>query len=79
MILKVRSEPNFLLFFFSSSNALENVYSMIQHPKDAARPESAVPGANGSAASPRSTQCAPGQGVRAASPPCLIQRQVQIW
>lgn len=49
---------------------------MIQHPKDAARPESTVPGANGSVASPRSTQGGPGQGVRAASPPCLIQRQV---
>uniref|UniRef100_H3CR90 G-protein coupled receptors family 1 profile domain-containing protein n=1 Tax=Tetraodon nigroviridis TaxID=99883 RepID=H3CR90_TETNG len=58
-----------------SDNALENVYSMIQHPKDAARPDSAVPGANGSVASPRSPQDAPGQGVRAASPPCLIQRQ----
>lgn len=61
-----------------SSNALENVYSMIQHPKEAARPESAVPGANGSVVSP------PGPGVRAASPPCLIQRQVgtpetRIW
>ncbi|XP_056912530.1 capping protein, Arp2/3 and myosin-I linker protein 3 isoform X3 [Takifugu flavidus] len=53
-----------------SENALENVYSMIQHPKDAARPDGAVPGANGSAPSPRPTQ-----GVRAASPPCLIQRQ----
>lgn len=78
MTLKVRSEPNLCEFVFPSSNALENVYSMIQHPKDAARPESAVPGANGSVASPRSTQGAPGQGVRAASPPCLIQRQVQI-
>lgn len=75
MILKVKSEHNFV---FPSSNALENVYSMIQHPKDAARLESTVPGANGSVASPPSTQGAPGQGVRAASPPCLIQRQVQI-
>lgn len=50
---------------------------MIQHPKDAARAESGVPGANGSVPSPQSTQGAPGQGVRAASPPCLIQRQVQ--
>lgn len=49
---------------------------MIQHPKDAARPDSAVPGANGSAPSPRPMQAAPAQGVRAASPPCLIQRQV---
>lgn len=51
---------------------------MIQHPKDVARPESTVPGANGSVASPRSAQGAPGQGVRATSPPCLIQRQVQM-
>uniref|UniRef100_A0A3B4W9F8 Capping protein regulator and myosin 1 linker 3 n=1 Tax=Seriola lalandi dorsalis TaxID=1841481 RepID=A0A3B4W9F8_SERLL len=58
-------------------SASENVYSMIQHPKDAVRPESAVPGANGSMPSPRPMQGAPVHGLRAASPPCLIQRQVQ--
>uniref|UniRef100_A0A3B4UDP8 Capping protein regulator and myosin 1 linker 3 n=1 Tax=Seriola dumerili TaxID=41447 RepID=A0A3B4UDP8_SERDU len=57
------------------SDASENVYSMIQHPKDAVRPESAVPGANGSMPSPRPMQGAPVHGLRAASPPCLIQRQ----
>nr|XP_046265204.1 capping protein, Arp2/3 and myosin-I linker protein 3 isoform X2 [Scatophagus argus] len=57
------------------SDALENVYSMIQHPKDAGRPESAVPGANGTMPSPRPTQGVPVHGMRAASPPCLIQRQ----
>ncbi|XP_068605099.1 capping protein, Arp2/3 and myosin-I linker protein 3 [Brachionichthys hirsutus] len=56
-----------------SDSALENVYSMIQHPKDAGRPEkeSAVPGTNGAVPSPRPTQGVPG----AASPSCLIQRQ----
>lgn len=69
---QIRNPLQRVCFSFPSSNALENVYSMIQHPKDAARPESTVPGANGSVASP------PGPGVRAASPPCLIQRQVGI-
>uniref|UniRef100_A0A3Q2DWB2 Capping protein regulator and myosin 1 linker 3 n=1 Tax=Cyprinodon variegatus TaxID=28743 RepID=A0A3Q2DWB2_CYPVA len=55
--------------------ASENVYSMIQHPKDTVRPESAVPGANGSMSSPRPTQGQPVHGMRAASPPCPIQRQ----
>ncbi|XP_047446464.1 capping protein, Arp2/3 and myosin-I linker protein 3 isoform X2 [Mugil cephalus] len=55
-------------------DASENVYSMI-HPKDAVRPESAVLGANGTMPSPRPTQGVPVHGVRAASPPCLIQRQ----
>lgn len=50
---------------------------MIQHPKDAGRPDSAVPGANGTMSSPRPTQGVPVHGLRAASPPCLIQRQVQ--
>uniref|UniRef100_A0A3Q3WH06 Uncharacterized protein n=1 Tax=Mola mola TaxID=94237 RepID=A0A3Q3WH06_MOLML len=59
------------------SSALENVYSMIQHPKDAGRPESAVPGANGTMPSPRPAPAFPPQGVRAASPPFLIQRQVR--
>ncbi|XP_069567453.1 capping protein, Arp2/3 and myosin-I linker protein 3 isoform X3 [Brachyistius frenatus] len=58
-----------------SDSTSENVYSMIQHPKDAGRPESAVPGANGTMSSPRPTQGVPVHGMRAASPPCLIQRQ----
>ncbi|KAG8013889.1 Capping protein, partial [Nibea albiflora] len=58
-----------------SDSALENVYSMIQHPKDTGRPESTVPGANGTMSSPRPTHGVPGHGMRAASPPCLIQRQ----
>ncbi|KAK1879263.1 Capping protein Arp2/3 and myosin-I linker protein 3, partial [Dissostichus eleginoides] len=37
----------------------ENVYSMIQHPKDAGRPDSAVPGANGTMSSPRPMQGVP--------------------
>ncbi|MED6240543.1 hypothetical protein ATANTOWER_022995, partial [Ataeniobius toweri] len=56
-------------------SASENVYSMIQHPKDTGRPESAVPGANGTMSSPRPAQGVPVHGVRAASPPCPIQRQ----
>ncbi|XP_074544479.1 capping protein, Arp2/3 and myosin-I linker protein 3 isoform X4 [Halichoeres trimaculatus] len=55
--------------------ALENVYSMIQHPKDTVRPESTVPGANGAMPSPRPMQGVPVPGMRAPSPPCLIQRQ----
>ncbi|XP_061588774.1 capping protein, Arp2/3 and myosin-I linker protein 3 isoform X1 [Cololabis saira] len=58
-----------------SDGASENVYSMIQHPKDIVRPESAVSGANGSMPSPRQTQGASVRGMRTASPPCLIQRQ----
>uniref|UniRef100_A0A3Q0R789 Capping protein regulator and myosin 1 linker 3 n=1 Tax=Amphilophus citrinellus TaxID=61819 RepID=A0A3Q0R789_AMPCI len=58
------------------NSASENVYSMIQHPKDAGRPESAGPGANGSMPSPRPTQSM--HAMRSASPPCLIQRQVQF-
>ncbi|XP_035796909.2 capping protein, Arp2/3 and myosin-I linker protein 3 isoform X1 [Amphiprion ocellaris] len=57
-----------------SDSASENVYSMI-HPKDIARPESAGPGANGAMPSPRPTQGVSVHGMRAASPPCLIQRQ----
>nr|XP_020460196.1 capping protein, Arp2/3 and myosin-I linker protein 3-like isoform X2 [Monopterus albus] len=57
------------------SDASENIYSMIQHPKDTIRAESAVPGANGTMPSPRPMQGVPVHGVRAASPPCLIQRQ----
>ncbi|XP_029309490.1 capping protein, Arp2/3 and myosin-I linker protein 3 isoform X2 [Cottoperca gobio] len=58
-----------------SDSTSENVYSMIQHTKEAGRPESTVPGANGTMASPRSMQGVSVQGLRAASPPCLIQRQ----
>ncbi|KAM9845463.1 capping protein, Arp2/3 and myosin-I linker protein 3 [Aulostomus maculatus] len=58
-----------------SDSASENVYSMIQHPKDAGRAEVAVPGANGAMPSPQVAQGVPIQGMRPASPPCLIQRQ----
>uniref|UniRef100_A0A3P8TWI7 Capping protein regulator and myosin 1 linker 3 n=1 Tax=Amphiprion percula TaxID=161767 RepID=A0A3P8TWI7_AMPPE len=58
----------------SNFNTSENVYSMI-HPKDIARPESTGPGANGAMPSPRPTQGVSVHGMRAASPPCLIQRQ----
>ncbi|XP_014913152.1 leucine-rich repeat-containing protein 16B-like isoform X4 [Poecilia latipinna] len=58
-----------------SECASENVYSMIQHPKDTGRPESAVPGANGTLSSPRPAQGVPAHGLRTASPPCSIQRQ----
>ncbi|XP_071397839.1 capping protein, Arp2/3 and myosin-I linker protein 3 [Centroberyx affinis] len=57
------------------SDASENVYSMIQHPKDPGRAEAAVPGANGTVPSPRPAQGLPLHGMRGASPPCLIQRQ----
>ncbi|KAM4728724.1 capping protein, Arp2/3 and myosin-I linker protein 3 isoform 2-T2 [Anableps anableps] len=56
-----------------SECASENVYSMIQHPKDTGRPETAVPGANGTMSSPRPAQGLP--GMRAVTPPCSIQRQ----
>ncbi|KAM9719685.1 capping protein, Arp2/3 and myosin-I linker protein 3 isoform 2-T2 [Menidia menidia] len=55
--------------------ASENVYSMIQHPKDAARLEDVIHGANGATPSPQITQGVPAHGMRAVSPPCLIQRQ----
>ncbi|KAM3604253.1 uncharacterized protein V6R79_008543 [Siganus canaliculatus] len=58
-----------------ADSALENVYSMIQHPKDAGGPENAVPGANGTMPSPRPMQGVPVHVIRGASPPCLIQRQ----
>ncbi|XP_060940835.1 capping protein, Arp2/3 and myosin-I linker protein 3 [Limanda limanda] len=58
-----------------SDSASENVYSMIQHPKDPMRPEGSTPGANGTMASPRPTQGVPGNGMSPAIPPCLIQRQ----
>ncbi|XP_034470689.1 capping protein, Arp2/3 and myosin-I linker protein 3 isoform X2 [Hippoglossus hippoglossus] len=57
------------------SDASENVYSMIQHPKDPMRPECSIPGANGTTASPRPMPGVPGHGMRPGSPPCLIQRQ----
>ncbi|KAM3866143.1 capping protein, Arp2/3 and myosin-I linker protein 3 [Diretmus argenteus] len=56
-------------------DASENIYSMIQHPKDPGKAEVAVPGANGSMPSPRPTQGVPLHGMRGVSPPCLIQRQ----
>ncbi|XP_055359768.1 capping protein, Arp2/3 and myosin-I linker protein 3 isoform X2 [Betta splendens] len=55
------------------SDASENVYSIIQHPKDAARPESTIPGANGTMPSPQSTQ-----GMRAASPPSLQKQSTDL-
>uniref|UniRef100_A0A3Q3SD58 Capping protein regulator and myosin 1 linker 3 n=1 Tax=Mastacembelus armatus TaxID=205130 RepID=A0A3Q3SD58_9TELE len=58
-----------------SDSTSENVYSMIQHPKDTMRPECTVPGANGTMPSPRPIQDVPVHGMRAPSPPCLIQRQ----
>ncbi|XP_031166420.2 capping protein, Arp2/3 and myosin-I linker protein 3 isoform X2 [Sander lucioperca] len=54
------------------SDASENVYSMIQQT---GRPESTVPGANGTMPSTRPMQGVPVHGMRAASPSCLIQRQ----
>ncbi|XP_028329316.1 capping protein, Arp2/3 and myosin-I linker protein 3 isoform X2 [Gouania willdenowi] len=61
--------------FNQDSDTSENVYSMIQHPKDGSRPESAVPGTNGNVGSPRMAQAGPQHGVRTGSPPCLIQKQ----
>uniref|UniRef100_A0A8C9XGW8 Capping protein regulator and myosin 1 linker 3 n=1 Tax=Sander lucioperca TaxID=283035 RepID=A0A8C9XGW8_SANLU len=58
------------------NSASENVYSMIQQT---GRPESTVPGANGTMPSTRPMQGVPVHGMRAASPSCLIQRQVQCW
>ncbi|XP_056149842.1 capping protein, Arp2/3 and myosin-I linker protein 3 [Lampris incognitus] len=58
-----------------SDCASENVYSMIQHPKDPGKMEVAGQGANGNMPSPRPMQGAPPHGLRVASPPCLIQRQ----
>ncbi|XP_061653768.1 capping protein, Arp2/3 and myosin-I linker protein 3 isoform X2 [Phyllopteryx taeniolatus] len=53
----------------------ENVYSMIQHPKDAGRADNSVHGANGTMPSPRVRQGVPVQGLRPTSPSYLIQRQ----
>nr|XP_057921932.1 capping protein, Arp2/3 and myosin-I linker protein 3 isoform X2 [Doryrhamphus excisus] len=53
----------------------ENVYSMIQHPKDAGRTDNTMHGANGAMPSPGVGQGAPVQGLRPTSPSCLIQRQ----
>ncbi|CAL1580131.1 unnamed protein product [Knipowitschia caucasica] len=58
-----------------SDGVCENVYSMIQHPKDMGRAEGTFPGENGTMSSPRSTQGIPTHGIRTASPPCLMQRQ----
>uniref|UniRef100_A0A4W6CTR6 Capping protein regulator and myosin 1 linker 3 n=1 Tax=Lates calcarifer TaxID=8187 RepID=A0A4W6CTR6_LATCA len=69
----ISNQDSEIVFFYRIAS--ENVYSMIQHPKDAVRPESGVPGANGTMPSPRPTQGVPVHGMRAASPPCLIQRQ----
>ncbi|XP_078119455.1 capping protein, Arp2/3 and myosin-I linker protein 3 [Sander vitreus] len=55
-----------------SDSASENVYSMIQQT---GRPESTVPGANGTMPSTRPMQGVPVHGMRAESPSCLIQRQ----
>ncbi|KAM4604658.1 capping protein, Arp2/3 and myosin-I linker protein 3 [Polymixia lowei] len=57
------------------SDTLENVYSMIQHPKDSGKAEVAVPGANGNMPSPRPMPGLPLHSMRGGSPPCLIQRQ----
>ncbi|XP_051944703.1 capping protein, Arp2/3 and myosin-I linker protein 3 isoform X3 [Hippocampus zosterae] len=53
----------------------ENVYSMIQHPKDVGKADHSALGANGTVPSPRVGQGVPAQGLRPASPSCLIQRQ----
>ncbi|KAJ0011894.1 hypothetical protein NQD34_012869, partial [Periophthalmus magnuspinnatus] len=58
-----------------SDGVCENIYSMIQHPKDMGRAEGAFPGENGTMPSPWPTQGIPAHGIRTASPPCLIQRQ----
>uniref|UniRef100_A0A3B4B9H7 Uncharacterized protein n=1 Tax=Periophthalmus magnuspinnatus TaxID=409849 RepID=A0A3B4B9H7_9GOBI len=59
----------------SCHGVCENIYSMIQHPKDMGRAEGAFPGENGTMPSPWPTQGIPAHGIRTASPPCLIQRQ----
>uniref|UniRef100_A0A3Q2Y630 Capping protein regulator and myosin 1 linker 3 n=1 Tax=Hippocampus comes TaxID=109280 RepID=A0A3Q2Y630_HIPCM len=58
-----------------SDSLSENVYSMIQHPKDVGRADHSALGANGTVPSPRVGQGVPVQGLRPASPSCLIQRQ----
>lgn len=58
-----------------SDGVCENVYSMIQHPRDMGLAEGAVPGENGAMPSPRPIHGIPTHGIRAGSPPCLIQRQ----
>ncbi|XP_046883074.1 capping protein, Arp2/3 and myosin-I linker protein 3 [Hypomesus transpacificus] len=57
------------------AEASENVYSFIQHPKDAVRVESTIQGTNGGMPSPRPSHGVPLPGVRVGSPPCHIQRQ----
>nr|XP_040027129.1 capping protein, Arp2/3 and myosin-I linker protein 3 isoform X4 [Gasterosteus aculeatus aculeatus] len=56
-----------------SDSTSENVYSMIQHTKEAGRPESTLPGANGTMPLPGPVQSVPVHGMRAASP--SVQRQ----
>ncbi|XP_061695752.1 capping protein, Arp2/3 and myosin-I linker protein 3 isoform X12 [Syngnathoides biaculeatus] len=53
----------------------ENLYSMIQHPKDGGRADNSVHGANGTMPSPRVREGVPVQGLRPTSPSYLIQRQ----
>ncbi|XP_057712862.1 capping protein, Arp2/3 and myosin-I linker protein 3 isoform X1 [Corythoichthys intestinalis] len=53
----------------------ENVYSMIQHPKDAGSTDNFMHGGNGTIPSPRVGQGVAVQGLRPTSPSCLIQRQ----
>ncbi|KAM9791599.1 capping protein, Arp2/3 and myosin-I linker protein 3 isoform 4-T4 [Syngnathus typhle] len=57
------------------SSTSENVYSMIQHPKDAGRADHSAHGANGTVPSPQVGQGIPVQSLRPVSPSCLIQRQ----
>ncbi|KAM9789899.1 capping protein, Arp2/3 and myosin-I linker protein 3 [Neosynchiropus ocellatus] len=60
-----------------SDCASENVYSMIQHTKDAGKSDVSICGTNGTMGmpSPRVNQGVPMQGFRPSSPTCLIQRQ----
>uniref|UniRef100_A0A4W5NM88 Capping protein regulator and myosin 1 linker 3 n=1 Tax=Hucho hucho TaxID=62062 RepID=A0A4W5NM88_9TELE len=67
----------------SHENASENVYSMIQHPRDPGKVEAMIEvGANGRMmTSPRPIQGVPLPGMRGASPSphCLTQRQVGTY
>uniref|UniRef100_A0A8C7JRB6 Capping protein regulator and myosin 1 linker 3 n=1 Tax=Oncorhynchus kisutch TaxID=8019 RepID=A0A8C7JRB6_ONCKI len=67
----------------SHENGSENVYSMIQHPKDPGKVEAMIEvGANGRMMpSPRPIQGVPLPGMRGASPSphCLTQRQVGTY
>ncbi|XP_077580768.1 capping protein, Arp2/3 and myosin-I linker protein 3 [Stigmatopora nigra] len=53
----------------------ENVYSMIQHPKDAGNANNSMYGGNGTIPSSHPNQVVSEQGLRPASPSCLMQRQ----